>query len=245
MNGNFVTGAGYFLRGLAMTFQPGLRSFVMIPLIANVVLFSLMGWLLYGVITNFYDAAMLTVPEWLQVLSWVMTPLLWLVTGLMAGYASTLLVLMLTSPFHALLAGKVEESITGEPMPALGSIAAALLEVPRALFREIRKFLYYVPMALAVLILTIIPMFNAFAPLGWFLLGAWMMSLQFVDYPLDNHRLPFRAVRDACAERRLSTIGFGGTVAFFTGIPLLNLVVIPAAVIGATLLWCEELRSQR
>ena len=245
MNGNFVTGAGYFLRGLAMTFQPGLRSFVMVPLIANVVLFSLIGWLLYEVITDFYDAAMLTVPEWLQFLSWVMTPLLWLVTGLMAGYASTLLVLMLTSPFHALLAGRVEESITGEPVLAVEGITAALLEVPRALFREIRKFLYYVPMALALLILTIIPVFNAFAPLGWFLLGAWMMSLQFVDYPLDNHRLPFRAVRDACAERRLSTIGFGGTVAFFTSIPLLNLVVIPAAVIGATLLWCEELRSQR
>ena len=163
----------------------------------------------------------------------------------MAGYASTLLVLMLTSPFHALLAGRVEESITGEPVLAVEGITAALLEVPRALFREIRKFLYYVPMALALLILTIIPVFNAFAPLGWFLLGAWMMSLQFVDYPLDNHRLPFRAVRDACAERRLSTIGFGGTVALFTGIPLLNLVVIPAAVIGATLLWCEELRSQR
>ena len=162
----------------------------------------------------------------------------------MTGYVSTLLVLMLTSPFHALLAEKVEESITGEPVPALEGIAAALLEVPRALFREIRKFLYYVPMALAVLILTIIPAFNAFAPLGWFLLGAWMMSLQFVDYPMDNHRLPFREVRDACAERRLSTIGFGGTVAFFTGIPLLNLVVIPAAVIGATLLWCEELRSR-
>ena len=245
MNGNFLTGAGYFLRGLAMTFQPGLRRFVVIPLIANVVLFSLMGWLLYEVITDFYDAAMLTVPEWLQFLSWIITPLLWLVGGLTIGYVSTLLVLMLTSPFHTLLAEKVEESITGEHVPALEGIAAALLEVPRALFREIRKFLYYVPMALAVLILTIIPVLNAFAPLGWFLLGAWMMSLQFVDYPMDNHRLPFREVRDACAARRLSTIGFGGTVAFFTGIPLLNLVVIPAAVIGATLLWCEELRSQR
>ena len=245
MSGNFVTGAGYLLRGLAMTFQPGLRRFVLIPLTANVVLFSLMGWLLYEVITDFYDAAMLTVPEWLQFLSWIITPLLWLVGGLMTGYVSTLLVLMLTSPFHALLSEKVEESITGETMPALEGIAAALLEVPRALFREIRKFLYYAPIALAVLILTIIPVFNAFAPLGWFLLGAWMMSLQFVDYPMGNHRLPFREVREACADRRLSTIGFGGTVAVATGIPLLNLVVIPAAVIGATLLWCEELRSQR
>jgi CysZ protein len=34
-------------------------------------------------------------------------------------------------------------------------------------------------------------------------------------------------------------------VAFFTGIPMVNLIVIPAAVIGATLLWCDELRGQR
>ena len=160
----------------------------------------------------------------------------------MAGYLSTFMVLMLTSPFHALLAEKVEEGITGERVPALDGIGEALLEVPRSLFREIRKVLYYVPMALGVLLLTIIPVFNVFAPLAWFLLGAWMMSLQFVDYPMDNHRLSFRDVRDACAARRLSTMGFGGAVAFFTGVPLLNLVVIPAAVIGATLLWCEELR---
>jgi CysZ protein len=204
-----------------------------------------MGWLLYGLIVDFYEAAMLTVPEWLQFLSWIITPLLWLIGGLMTGYVSTLIVLMLTSPFHALLAEKVEEAITGEPVPALDGIAAALLEVPRALFRELRKVLYYVPMAVGVLILTIVPLFNAFAPLAWFLLGAWMMSLQFVDYPMDNHRLAFRDVRDACAARRLSTIGFGGTVAFFTGIPLINLIVIPAAVIGATLLWCEELRPRR
>ena len=113
MNGNVVTVAGYFLRSLAMTFEPGLRRFVLVPLIANISLFGLMGWLLYEVITDFYDAAMLSVPEWLQFLSWIITPLLWLVAGLMTGYASTLLVLMLTSPFHALLAEKVEEWFAG------------------------------------------------------------------------------------------------------------------------------------
>ena len=245
MSGNLFTGAGYFLRGLRMLSEPGLRRFVIVPLLANIMLFSLIGWLLFEMISDFYDAALLTVPEWLQFLSWIITPLLWLVGGLMTGYVSTFFVLILTSPFHALLAEKVEEAITGEPVPALDGVAAALLEVPRAFFREIRKVLYYLPMALGVLLITAIPVINAVAPLAWFLLGAWMMSLQFVDYPMDNHRLPFRDVRDACAARRLSTTGFGGAVAFFTGIPLLNLVVIPAAVIGATLLWCEELRQHR
>ena len=122
-----------------MTFEPGLRRFVLVPLAANIILFSLMGWLLFEFITDFYDAAMLTIPEWLQFLSWIITPLLWLIGGLMTGYLSTFVVLMLTSPFHALLAEKVEEGITGEPVPALDGIAAPLIEVPRALFREIRK----------------------------------------------------------------------------------------------------------
>ena len=228
-----------------MTFQPGLRQFVMVPLAANILLFSLMGWTLYQVISDFYDAAMLSVPEWLQFLSWLITPLLWLVGSLMTGYVSPLAVHMLTSPCHALLSERVEELVTGEPIPSSDGFGRALLEVPRAFLREVRKLLTYLPMTLGVLLLTIIPVFTAFAPLGWFLLGAWMMSLQFIDYPMDNHRLPFRDVREACAARRASTIGFGGTVAFFTGIPLVNLIVIPAAVIGATLLWCEELRSRR
>ena len=245
MNGNLLTGASYFLRGFAMIFQPGLRRFVIVPLAANVVLFSLMGWALYQVMVDFYETAMLSVPEWLQFLSWIITPLLWMIGGLVSGYTSTLAVLLLTSPFHSLLAEKVEEYVTGESPPAIEGLGASLFEVPRAFVREIRKLLYYLPMALAVLILTFIPGLNALAPLAWFLLGAWMMSLQFLDYPMDNHHLPFREVPEACAARRLSTIGFGGTIALLGGIPLLNLIMIPAAVIGATLLWCEELRPLR
>ena len=119
------------------------------------------------------------------------------------------------------------------------------MEVPRGLLREVFKVLYYVPMALFVLVISFIPGINAIAPLLWFLLGAWMMSLQFIDYPMDNHRLPFRDVREACAARRLSSLGFGGTVAFIASLPIINLIVIPAAVIGATLFWCDELRPRR
>ena len=50
-----------------MTFEPGLRRFVLVPLAANIILFSLMGWLLFEFITDFFDAAMLTIPEWLQI----------------------------------------------------------------------------------------------------------------------------------------------------------------------------------
>ena len=49
-----------------MLSEPGLRRFVIVPLMANIMLFSLMGWLLFEMISDFYDAALLTVPEWLH-----------------------------------------------------------------------------------------------------------------------------------------------------------------------------------
>jgi CysZ protein len=119
------------------------------------------------------------------------------------------------------------------------------MEIPRGIGRELRKLLYYLPMALGVLVISFIPGLQALSPFLWFILGAWMMSLQFIDYPMDNHRLPFNDVKEACASRRLSSLGFGAVVAFVASVPLLNFIVIPAAVIGATLMWCQELRGTR
>jgi CysZ protein len=69
-----------------------------------------------------------------------------------------------------------------------------------------------------------------------------MMSIQFVDYPMDNHQRSFKDVRVAVAERRLSSLGFGGMVAAFASVPVVNFFVVPAAVVGATILYVEELR---
>ena len=98
-------------------------------------------------------------------------------------------------------------------------------------------------MAALVLLLSFIPGLNAIAPVLCFLLGAWMMSIQFVDYPMDNHQLSFADVKEAVRSRRLSSMGFGGVVALCAGIPVINFIVVPAAVVGATLLWCEELNQ--
>ena len=245
MRGNVITGAGYFFRGLAMLNTPGIRGFVLVPRIANIMLFGLLGNAAYNFLSNIYIESTGSLPEWLAFLNWIIAPFFWLAGALITGYVSTFVVLMLTSPFHSLLAEKVEEQVTGESVPSLDGFLPVLMEVPRGLLREIFKVLYYLPTVVFVLIISFIPGINAIAPLLWFILGAWMMSLQFADYPMDNHRLPFRDVREACAARRLSSLGFGGTVAFIASLPIVNLIVIPAAVIGATLFWCDELRPRR
>ena len=115
-----------------------------------------------------------------------------------SGYIFTSVALIIASPFNALLAEKAEELITGQAVNSLEGLGATLLAVPKSIVRELIKLLYYVPMVLLVLVLSFVPGVGAVA---WLFLGAWMMSIQFVDYPMDNHQLSFSEVKAAVRSR--------------------------------------------
>jgi len=243
LRGNITQGANYLARGASLLKHPSLRLFVIIPLLVNMLIFGSLIWMGLSYLSDLMDSLLGRVPEWLDFIGWILWPLIGLTLSLITGYLFTAVALIIASPFNALLAEKAEELITGRPVDSLEGLGAALMAMPRGILREIAKLLYYVPMAIFVLLLSFIPGLNALAPLLWFLLGAWMMSIQFVDYPMDNHQLSFADVKEAVRSRRLSSMGFGGLVALCTGIPVVNFFVVPAAVVGATLLWCEELNQ--
>lgn len=240
MRGNLARGASYLTRGARLLRHPSLRAFVIVPLALNMLIFGSLLALGFSYISDMMDAMLSRIPDWLEFIKWILWPLIVISVSLIAGYFFTSVALIIASPFNALLAEKAEELITGQPVDSLEGFGAALASIPRSVLRELLKLLYYVPMALLVLLLSFIPGVGAVA---WLLLGAWMMSIQFVDYPMDNHQLSFAEVKRAVRSRRLSSLGFGGLVALCTAIPLVNFFVVPAAVVGATLLWCEELNQ--
>ncbi len=241
MKGNAIQGAGYLVSGMKLLKHPSLRFFVLVPLAVNILIFGSLITLGIGYLKGLMDALLAGIPDWLDFIEWVLWPLIGLSMMLITGYLFTTVALLIASPFNALLAEKTEELVTGRPVGGLEGLGAALKSVPRSILRELSKILYYLPMAAFVLIMSFIPGLNAIAPILWFLLGAWMMGIQYVDYPMDNHQLSFTDVKEAVRARRLSSMGFGGAVALCSGIPILNFFIVPAAVVGATLLWCEEL----
>ena len=242
-------GVRYFLRGLDLLQHPRLRPFVIIPLTVNVVIFAVMIY--YSIDGDQQHHGRLDVGySRLAGLAWLAD----LATAHHCpGLAQRLPVLRagnshrlsLQWPAGHVSAEKAEEIVTGEEVAGPESIAAAFMIFPRALSRELVKFAYYLPLLLGVFILSLIPPVSAIAPLLWFLFGAWMMAVQYVDYPMDNHRLGFNEVKQALRANHMTSLGFGGVVALITGIPLINnFFVVPAAVCGATVFWCEELRHQ-
>jgi CysZ protein len=67
-----------------------------------------------------------------------------------------------------------------------------------------------------------------------------MMTVQYLDYPMANHRLFFSEQRARLRKRPLLAWSFGGLVMLATLVPVLNFFVMPAAVAGATVLWVRE-----
>ncbi len=240
MQGNPTLGIQYLIRGVQLMRVPKLMVFILIPLTINMIVFgSLIGWAI-SYLNALVPAWIQALPAWMSFIEWIIWPVLVLLFGLLSGYLFTTVTLMIASPFNSLLAEKVEEHYTGQEVQGFENLGAALMAVPKSLMRELRKLAYYLPMALLVFICSWIPVLNFAVPVMWLLLGAWMMSLQFLDYPLDNHRHSFKAVVEFAGRERLTTMGFGGSVALCVSIPIVNLIIVPAAVAGATLLYCDQ-----
>jgi CysZ protein len=159
-------------------------------------------------------------------------------------YSFGLVANLITAPFNALLAEKVELHLTGRPLDQGGGLAKAMRELVPSLFDELRKVLYALLWAIPFAGLFLIPGVNLAAPILWFLYTAWMLALQYVDYPMGNHGLQFRAMRVGLRHRRLLGLSFGAATAGMTLVPVLNFIVMPSAVAGATALWVGELQGE-
>jgi CysZ protein len=60
---------------------------------------------------------------------------------------------------------------------------------------------------------------------------------------MDNHRLSFSEARRRVASQRGTSFSFGALVMLGTMIPIVNLIIMPAAVCGGTLMWVERLKE--
>jgi CysZ protein len=112
-----------------------------------------------------------------------------------------------------------------------------------ALISEGRKVVYYLFRAIPLLVLAWIPVVNLAVPVLWLALNAWMLALEYADYPMGNHGIEFAEQRARLRTRPLVAFGFGGAALVVTLIPVVNFIAVPTAVAGATALWVGELRE--
>lgn len=239
-----ISGFRYVLRGAGLLTHPKLRAFILVPLAINFLLFIAVTAILFQQFDSAVTWVMDYLPSWLSFLAWILWLLLALVILIAYGFSFSIITNIIAAPFYGLLAEQVQKLETGvapksEPLAQM---------VARTVLREVKKLWYFmtrmIGIMLIVFVLSFIPLLNLLVPLIGIIWGAWTMAVQYTDYAADNNKLPFEQLRNRLGRKRFSTYGFGGIVMLGTMVPLLNIFIMPAAVVGGTLYWLNELSDQ-
>ena len=237
----------YFFQGFSLIKTKGLKRFVFFPLAINLILFSAAFYYLFGEIGASVVWLTDLIPDW-EWLSWlkdglsyIIWPIAVIIILLMFALIFGTLANWIAAPFNGLLAEKVEQHLTGQPMDDTG-LMDVFKDIPRTLGRELSKLTYYLPRAIGFLLLFFI--LPVIGQVLWFLFSAWMMAIQYCDYPCDNHKISFRDMKRILLANRSQSFSFGITVSVFSLIPIVNFLVMPVAVCGATALWVAKLKER-
>lgn len=238
---DFAAGAGYLLKGFRLIRQPGLRRYFVAPVIVNIIVFaSLIG---FGVI-RFAEITQKILPQgdglWAGMAGLIVWVLFGLVVLVLGFFLFSLVVNFIGAPFNGLLSEKVERQLSPATLDTRPRKSHFFADIIPSIVGEIRKAVVFLAIAVILMVLVVIPGVNIIAaPLALFF-TAWMLALEYLSYPMNNHNKGFSEVRRWLRKHRMLGLGFGVAVATAMLVPIVNLIVMPAAVAGATALWVER-----
>ena len=242
--------------GFSLARRPGLRPYMVVPLVANVILFSICGYLVVHYAYAWISTMTTSVHLWswlswaenfindvLSVLKWFLFTAIILLALFLMSSTFTMIAHLLISPFIGILGEKAEKELHTPRFPQ-HSIAQIAWRTTK---RELRKLIYWLVRALGLAVITLIlyfiPLVNAATPVIWFLFGSWVLALQYIDVPADNNGRSFDDVLKLMRSHRAAVMGFGAVIMLVTSIPVVNLFVIPVAVCGGVVFWVRKFET--
>ena len=237
---DFIAGFKYVLNSFGTAFKPGVRLYTLIPLLINGLLFA--GVISFGarLLNDFINGWITGWWEWVR---WLLWPLFVIVAMTVIFFWFSIVANLFAAPFNGFLSAAVEQTMTGIKPHTGGGLAQLPGEIKKAALSEFRKFIYFALRAVPLILLFFIPFIQFAAPFAWILFGAWMLALEYMDFPMGNHGLSFMEQKKVLQQKRQLTMGFGIGVFVLTMVPIINFLAIPVGVCAATRLYVERLRA--
>nr|CAA6829298.1 MAG: Sulfate transporter, CysZ-type [uncultured Thiotrichaceae bacterium] len=238
MVGGFFKGISYLFTGLSLITQKRIRPFVVVPLLINILVFSGGIWLASSQVSSLMERLL---PSWLSWLEWLLWPLFFGLIFFAVFYTFSLIANLIAAPFNSILAERVENHLRGQPVPEFQGYKTLPAIITRTFRSELAKLMYMFKWLILLLIITVIPVVNLIAPFAWALYGAWMLAIEYADYPMGNHEKYFKDELPALKKHRSHALGFGGGLSVMTLIPVVNFLAMPVGVAGGTAFWVDRL----
>jgi len=241
-----LKGISHVRNGFSLITLRGVKRYVVVPVLINFILFT--GAIWYGYV-QFDTLLEQNLPSWLGWLEFLIWPLFIIACLLVVFFAFTIVANVFGAPFNGVLSEKIEQQIahkTNNTEASESNNKSGYLSLLRGarigISNEFRKLFYIVIRAIPLLILFLIPGLNIFAPFIWFLFGAWMFAIEYLDYPMGNRDMGFKQQLTLIKKNRFLCLGMGMGIMVMTIIPGLNFFAMPVGVAAATSLWAEHLK---
>jgi len=245
MISNPFTGVSYFISGLSLINTNGVRRYVLIPLLINILIFSAGFWFAISQFEIFISWALSDLPGWLSWLEWIMWPLFTLTFYGLVFFGFSIVANIIAAPFNGPLAAAVERKICDIDQAPVSK--AFTQEAKDSIINELVKLkhsLYLMmPLAFLSLISFAFPLISPLVAVLWMVYTVWVLTLEYADFPMANHAMSFPVIREKLASKRILSLGFGSMVLLATMIPFINFLVMPVAVAGATKMYVQEFKN--
>lgn len=262
----FFKGFSYCFKSLSIIFDKGLWPFLFIPLIVCVVLIVLSFYGIYSFssyVADYLkpylevDAATLTNPGFIDsiriflsakagfIINLVIKILLGLVSGTLVKYT----LLMVLSPFLALLSEKADEKLHNTQFKF--SIKQLLIDIARGILMSLRNmFLEYLFIFLFMLLsFFIAPLSVVTIPL-LFLISCYFVGFNFFDYNSERYKLKLKASSELASKNKGYLVGIGFFYFLVMHIPtfvgtVLGIAFGPAMATVAAVICFKEIEAEQ
>lgn len=152
---------------------------------------------------------------------------------------------LLLSPLLDSLSVATEETL-GLSAPEEGGIGAFVKESVRSTGKSVARVVLFLVGHGLLLLLWLIPGFGhalwSFASTAWTL---FFLACEYLDYAANRHGYGLAEVMRAVLANPGVCFGYALSAYFLLWVPILNLALVPIAVVGATILFVELRRSGR
>lgn len=243
-----LSGFLYPFKGLKFIFRhPSLISLIAIPVVINTILYAIFIWYTSSRMGGWINYLIPSGNEWyLNILYYVLLVVVSVFMLIVIFYTFALIGILILSPFNEIISERVEALYTGNKDVNSFELKAFLRDMIRSYKAELGRLLIYLSGFLLLLLLNLVPV------AGTLVYGVlvtiytlFFLCWEFYDYPMERWRFDFALKRKAAFKNILLFVSFGAGASIFLIIPFLNLMAIPVCVIGATLLFCDMLKTDR
>ena len=242
----FLTGAGLLGRGLGIVLRsPRLLGLGLIPALISGALYATALFFLIDNLPQLTGAVTWFADDWAQGWRDVMRILAGIgllgVTGLFGVLTFTAVTLLIGDPFYERISERVEDRFGGVPDQVEVGFWPGLR---RSLADSLRLIGISILLGIPLFALGLIPFVGqTVIPVLGGAIGGWLLAVELTGVPFQRRGQRLHHRRAALAHHRARTLGFGVAVFCCFLIPLGAILLMPAAIAGATLLARQTLNQ--